>query len=159
MAWTNVADGDLTTARQQFEQALDIYVDHPSSASEPNNQFSLGLVIHAQGHREEAQVHFVESLALARRSGSHNDAACALLGLALAAPEPRDAAMLHGAADTILEENDVALDPFETEYRTADHARLRALLGDTTFDESYERGRAMPRAQAINLALTATNAT
>jgi predicted ATPase len=159
MAWTNVADGDLTTARQQFEAALDIYVDHPSSASEPNNQFSLGLVIHAQGHREEARMHFVESLAHARRTGSHNDVACALLGLALAAPEPRDAAMLHGAADTILEENDVALDPFETEYRTADHARLRARLGDTTFDERYERGRAMPRAQAINLALTATNET
>jgi hypothetical protein len=88
---------------------------------------------------------FEESLRIARRIGYRAMTAYTQLGLALLATraeEPRLAATLHAAADTIHQQLGSRLQPLESRLRAADITRLRDELGDTAFELAYRAGQA-----------------
>ena len=76
-----------------------------------------------------------------------------LLGCAMTEAVPADSAMLHGAADALLDHLESQFAPTDARARELHHDRLRALLGDETFAENYARGRSMTRSQIMSVAL------
>ena len=63
------------------------------------------------------------------------------------------AAMLHGAAQTLLDQTGVRWDTIDTRYRQESLDQAGAALGDEQFQRAYARGTTLSFDQAIDLAL------
>jgi hypothetical protein len=82
--------------------------------------------------------------------------AAAILGLACVAGDLGDwrrAAVLHGAAQALLDQTAVPWEPFDARYRQESLDQADAALGDEQFHRAYTRGMALSFDQAIDLAL------
>ena len=116
----------------------------------------LGFVYLVDADPRNARRLFLDSLDTARITGvKPSYSRGALLGLALAAGADGDAAVaatLHGIAD---EQAGRAFAGIEVGLRERDHARLRATLGDATFEAAYRHGGTLGQADAIALAAAA----
>jgi hypothetical protein len=66
------------------------------------------------------------------------------------------AAMLHGAAQALLDQTGAPWDPLGARDRQESLDRARAALGDEQFQRAYARGTALSFDQAISLALDET---
>jgi len=78
--------------------------------------------------------------------------AYALIGLALAGrggADPGWSARLHGAADQALADLGETLAPLEARLAGQDRQRLRAAMGDGTFDADYAAGRTLDLAGVL----------
>src|SRR5262249_53257446 len=116
---------------------------------------NLGPVDLVAADPRPARRHFLDSLHAARITGVKSYVHGALLGLALAAGadgDPTIAATLHGIADEHYEQAGRGFEAIEAGLRDRDHARLRARLGDATFETAYRQGRTLSQADAIALA-------
>jgi hypothetical protein len=93
-------------------------------------------------------------LRIGRRVGAKRDIAEAILGLACVAGDLGDwhrAAVLHGAAQALLDQTGVPWDTFSDRQESLDQAG--AALGDEQFHRAYTRGTALGFDQTISLAL------
>jgi len=82
-----------------------------------------------------------------------------MLGLACLAGDLDDwhrAAVLHGAAQALLDQTGVPWDTFDARYRQESLDQAGAALGDEQFHRAYARGMALGFDQAIGLALNGT---
>jgi hypothetical protein len=82
----------------------------------------------------------------------------AILGLASLDGDLGDwpgAAVLHGAAQALLDQTGIPWDTFTARYRQESLDQADAALGDEQFQRTYARGIALSFDQAIDLALEA----
>ncbi|HEY2687007.1 MAG TPA: hypothetical protein VGJ50_01120, partial [Streptosporangiaceae bacterium] len=63
------------------------------------------------------------------------------------------AAMLHGVAQTLLDQTRAPWEPFDARRRQESLDQARQALGDEQFQQAYTRGMALSFDQAIDLAL------
>jgi hypothetical protein len=63
------------------------------------------------------------------------------------------AAVLHGAAQALLDQTGLPWEPFDARYRQESLDQADAALGDEQFQRAYVRGTALSFDQAISLAL------
>ncbi len=154
-----VAAGQPRAARAHLQEAS-VLADH---LGYPNVSVglleNLGFVDLIDADPGSARRHFLDSLDMARITGTTSAYVhAALLGLALAAGadgDPAVAATLHGIADEHQEQAGRVFEGTEAGLRDRDHARLRATLGDATFQAAYNHGRTLSQADAIAVATAA----
>ena len=145
--------GDRTAARIHLTEAHAEAQAHDHWLYQVFTAQTLGLVEFLDGNQPAARQFFTQSLLVSRRIGHSSGIAYALLGLASISADLDDAAALHGAADALFDQLGETLEPLEADLRKHDQARLRTTLGDARFDDVYARGRTLPRADTITLAL------
>jgi predicted ATPase/DNA-binding CsgD family transcriptional regulator len=142
----DLAAGDVDAARRHFAEALDIARAFSDPSSTVAQTLNLGLAEYLSGSPEAAGALFAEALDLAPRTGLKRLTAYALLRLALARHgqgTPGWSARLHGAADQILTDLNVVLEPLEARLAEQDRQRLRATMGDAAFEAEYAAGRTL----------------
>jgi predicted ATPase/class 3 adenylate cyclase/DNA-binding CsgD family transcriptional regulator len=152
------AAGEFGAARAHLQEASTLADNHGYQNLSAGLHQNLGLVEIVDADPRTARRHFLSSLDTARTTGVTSYVHGALLGLALAAGadgDPAVAATLHGAADEHYEQAGRSFEAREGELRDADHARLRAALGDAAFEAAHARGRSLSRADALALAIEA----
>jgi predicted ATPase/DNA-binding CsgD family transcriptional regulator len=154
-----LAAGEPAAARVHLREASTLADNLGYSNMSVGLQENLGLVELVDGNPRDARCHFLNSLDIARTTGTRSSYFhAALLGLALAAgadDDPAVAATLHGVADEHYERAGRAFEATEGRLRDRDHAQLRARLGDAGFDAAYRHGRTLGQADAITLATAA----
>jgi DNA-binding CsgD family transcriptional regulator len=153
-----LAAGDLEGACRHLAESLEIARATNSRDDIVHETFNSGLAEYLAGSPDTAGPLFAESFDLARRMGMKVNMAYALLGLALAGPgqaDPRWSARMHGAAQRALSDLGQALEPVEGQLADADCQRLRAAMGDGSFDAEYSAGQSLDLAQVLE-ALSST---
>jgi tetratricopeptide (TPR) repeat protein len=146
--------GDIPAARAHLEAAMRAAeaVGDPHPASTEN----LGWVLRAEHDLDEARSRFQEALRTSRRIGGKRFMAGAINGLASLATDLGDwrrAAVLHGAAQALLDQTGVQPDELDDRYRQESLDQARAALGDEQAQRDYARGMALSLDQVIDLAL------
>ena len=147
--------GDISSARSHLDGALDILAEGNRIDVLSAVLFNLGVVSLLQKEFDEAQTRFVHALVIASKSGTQVDIGYAFLGLALCATGVREhvrGAMLHGAADALLEQCGETLQPLEGNLQKLDRIRLQRAMEQNGFIEAQQAGRALTLGQAIALA-------
>ncbi len=146
--------GDITAARAHLEAA--IRTAETIGDPHPNPSGNLGWVLRAEHDLDGARSRFSEALRTSRRIGSNRSMACAIDALASLATDLGDwrrAAMLHGAAQALLDQTGVQLEELDDRNRQESLGRARAALGDEQVQRAYARGMALSLDRAIDLAL------
>jgi hypothetical protein len=117
---------------------------------------NLGLLLRAEHDLDAARSTLQEALRIGRRVGDKRTMAEAILGLAYLAGDLGDwqrAAVLHGAAQALLDQTGAPWDTFDARYRQEIVDQAGAALGDEQFQRAYARGMRLSFGQAIDLAL------
>ena len=154
-----LAAGATEAARRHLQEASTLADNLGYPNMSVGLRQNLGLVDLIDGNPRDARRHFLNSLEMARTTGTKsNYFHAALLGLALAAgadSDPTVAATLHGVADQHYEQAGRAFEATEGRLRDRDHAQLRVTLGDAAFEAAYRSGRTLGQAGAVALATAA----
>jgi tetratricopeptide (TPR) repeat protein len=153
-SWDALEMGDIPGARAHLEAA--IRAAEAIGSSHHAESLSLGLVLRAEHDLDGARSTLQEALRASRRLGSKRDMAIAILGLACLAGDLGDwpqAAVLHGAAQALLDQTGVPWERFDARYRHQNLDQAGAALGDEQFQRAYARGMALSFDRAIDLAL------
>jgi predicted ATPase/class 3 adenylate cyclase/DNA-binding XRE family transcriptional regulator len=152
--WTALQTGDIPSARAHLETAIRgagaIGFTHPETT------LNLGLVLRAEHDLDGARSTLQQALRDGRRIGDKRNMAEAILGLACLAGDLSDwhrAAVLHGAAQALLDQTGVPWDTFDARYRQESLDQAGATLGDEPFQLAYAHGMALSFDQTISLAL------
>ena len=117
------------------------------------------MILRAEHDLDSARSTLQEALRSGRRIGDKWSMAGAIGGLACLGGDLGDwhrAAMLHGAAQALLDQTGVPWDPLDARYRRDSLDQAGAALGDEQFQQAYARGMALSFDQAIDLALEGT---
>jgi predicted ATPase/transcriptional regulator with XRE-family HTH domain len=148
--------GDIPAARAHLEAAIraaeTIGEPHPIPSE------NLGWVLRAEQDLGRARSRFEESLQTSRRIGSNRGMAAAIDGLASLATDHGDwhrAAVLHGAAQALLDQTGVQRERLGDRYHQESLGQARAALGDEQVHRAYARGMALSLDQVMDLALRA----
>jgi predicted ATPase/transcriptional regulator with XRE-family HTH domain len=146
--------GDIPGARAHIEAAIRaaeaIGIPHPFQSA------SLGLILRAEHDLDGARSTLQEALRGGRRIGVKRIMADAILGLAFLDGDLGDwhrAAILHGAAQALLDQTGAPWDPLDAPHRQESLNQASAALGDEQFQRAYARGMGLSFDQAIDLAL------
>jgi tetratricopeptide (TPR) repeat protein len=145
--------GDIPAARAHTEAA--IRAAEALGTSHPIQSANLGLILRAERDLDGARSALQEALRFGRRIGDKRSMAEAMGGLACLDGDLGDwsrAAMLHGAAQALLDQTGAPWDTFDT-GRQESLDQAGAALGDEQFQRAYARGMALSFDQAIDLAL------
>jgi tetratricopeptide (TPR) repeat protein len=162
LAVVSLRRDDHPLATRYAEEALELT---RRSGDRLGANVALHLLAHAAWASDEhgrAAQYFREALVLASEAADKTSSAYCMQGLADVAGargEPRRAARLLGAADALLETTGLPI------YVTTDHElhqrvgdAVREELGERTWKEAHEEGRAMSLEQAVKYALGETDA-
>jgi predicted ATPase/class 3 adenylate cyclase/DNA-binding XRE family transcriptional regulator len=146
--------GDIPAARAHIEAAL-----RAADAVGLLHTVALGNlaeVLRAEGDLDGARSGFQDVVRMSRRVGDKWALSGAILGLACLAAELVDwhrAAMLHGAADALLNQIGARNVLFDERRRQENLDQATAALGDEQLQQAYAHGMALSLDQAIDLAL------
>ena len=146
--------GDIPAARAHLEAAIRAAAAIGDLHPIPSE--NLGWVLRAEHDLERAQSRFGEALWTSRRIGSNRGMAGAIDGLASLATDLGDwhrAAVLHGAAQALLDQTGVQLEPLDDRYRQESLGQARAAVGDEQVERAYAHGMALSLGHVIDLAL------
>lgn len=146
--------GRVNEAREHLEAALGM-VNISGSRLADVALGNLGLVHLDQGDPASGMSNFTELLHRARRSGDLSMAGFATLGLACCTTAlglPQRAATLLGGANRLYKTVGEEWQATDRQYHDRSVAILRGALG-ANFEACYETGRAMSRAEILDLAL------
>jgi tetratricopeptide (TPR) repeat protein len=153
MAVAPLRRGDYARASEYAREALTLTEQTGDRLAAQTALQILARAAWASGAREEARRHFQASLVIASELADRVNVAYCLRGLAAGA-EPRCAARLLGAAESLLEAAGVPL------YAWADHEphqraeeTARAGLGEQAYTTAHVEGRAMTFEEAVAYAL------
>jgi predicted ATPase/class 3 adenylate cyclase len=152
--WAALETGDLPGARAHLEAS--IRGAEAIGYVNVETTLNLGIVLRAEHDHDGARSTLQEALRAGRRVGAKRSMAEAILGLACLVGDLGDwyrAAMLHGAAQALLDQTGVPWDTFDARYRQESLDQADAALGDEQFQRAYARGMALSFDQAISLAL------
>ena len=146
--------GDLPGARAHLEASIRgaEAIGFPVSGMTLN----LGWVLRAEHDLDGARSKLAEALRIGRRIGNKTNMAEAILGLACLAGDAGDwhrAAVLHGAAQALLDQTGVPWATFVAGIRQESLDQAGVALGDEQFQRAYARGMALSFDQAISLTL------
>jgi predicted ATPase/class 3 adenylate cyclase len=146
--------GDIPGARAHTEAA--IRAAEALGIPHPLQSVNLGWILRAEHDLDGARSTLREALRVSRRIGFKRIMAEAILGLAFLDGDLGDwprAAMLHGAAQALLDQTGAPWDPLDAPHRQESLDQAGAALGDEQFQRAYARGMALSFGQAIDLAL------
>ena len=155
--WAALETGDLPGARAHLEAS--IRGAEAIGYVRAETTLNLGMVLRAEHDPGGARSTLQQALRIGRRIGAKRSMAEAMLGLACLAGDLDDwhrAAVLHGAAQALLDQTGVPWDTFDARYRQESLDQAGAALGDEQFHRAYARGMALGFDQAIGLALNGT---
>jgi predicted ATPase/DNA-binding CsgD family transcriptional regulator len=143
--------GDVDAARVHLRESLAIAREVNDRSGILHQLHNLGVAEYLSRSMAEAGALFAESLDLARRMGMRLSFAYSLIGVALVGygDDPRWSARLHGAADHAFAELGHTVEPLESRLTDLSRQRLRAALGDETFEAEYAAGRALDQAGVL----------
>jgi predicted ATPase len=149
-----LAVGDIPAARAHLEAAIRAaeVIGQPHTFPLAN----LAEVLRAEHDPDGARSGYADVVRMARRTGDKYALACALRGLACLAADLGDwhrAAMLHGAAQTLIDQVGYRWDPADARRRQESLDQATAALGDQQLQQAYARGQALSVDQATGLAL------
>jgi non-specific serine/threonine protein kinase len=146
--------GDISDARVHLEAA--IRTAEALGDPHPTPSENLGWVLRAEHDLDGARSGFEEALRTGRRIGRKRGMATAINGLASLATDLGDwhrAAMLHGAAQALLDKTGAPWEPPAARRRQESLDHIRQALGGEQLQRAYTRGMALGFDQAIDLAL------
>jgi predicted ATPase/DNA-binding SARP family transcriptional activator len=149
--------GDYGRAEPLFVESLGLLRTLGDTANIARSLFNLGAVDLMVGRFTSAAERFSESLALSDEAGDKEDLAWCLEGLAglSAATGVGDrAALLLGAAQSLLEQMGGDFKPFERRLHETSRDRASALCGADEFATLAERGASLGLAEVVELAQT-----
>jgi len=149
--------GDIPSARAHIEAA--IRAAEARRTPYPVLSVNLGWILRAERDPDGARSALQDALRFGRRIGDKRSMAEAMDGLALLDGDLGDwprAAMLHGAAQALLDQTGAPWDPLGARDRQESLDQAGAALGDEQFHRAYARGMALGFDQAIGLALNGT---
>jgi predicted ATPase/class 3 adenylate cyclase len=156
--------GDLELRQGNFKAASDLFEESLAVGQAGGDHLriltslaNLGLARIELGEEERARSHFAESLEIAVEFGYLDGTAYAFLGLALRERDPRRAAVLIGAADSIFEELDTSISDYEGRLRQRRLASICAEIGAAASADSLLGGRGMPLKDAVEYALASVD--
>jgi predicted ATPase/transcriptional regulator with XRE-family HTH domain len=152
--WTALQLGDIPGARAHLEAAVRSgeAIGFPC----PVPTLNLGLILRFEHDLDGARTTLQEVLRAGRRIGQKKNTAEAILGLACVVGDLGDwhqAAVLHGAAQALLDQTGAPWDPFDADHRQESLDQAGAALGGDQFHRAYTRGMTLSFDQAIDLAL------
>jgi hypothetical protein len=125
----------------------------------PGESLNLGMILRAEHELDSARSTLQEALRIGRRIGDKRNMAEAISGLACLDGDLGDwrrAAVLHGAAQALLDQTGVPWDTFDARYRQESLDQAGATLGDEQFQRAHARGMTLTFDQAIDFALAGT---
>jgi predicted ATPase/DNA-binding SARP family transcriptional activator len=158
----SLATGDYRRAGPLFEESHALLRSLGDTANIARSLFNLGAVDLMLGVNGAAASRFRESLDLARAAQDKEDLAWCLEGFAALSATSGDwqrAASLVGAADTLLRQIGADFKPFERRLHESTVADVRGRLDPAAFHEAMARGASMSLAEALDLAMGASEAT
>jgi predicted ATPase/class 3 adenylate cyclase len=148
--------GNTDEAGAHLGGALEMASSLQADDQLPMILLNLGFTAMLQGDLAEANGDIKAALRVAKRTGAQHWVTYSLLGLAFCASfssENHRAAVLHGAADAVLEQIGEAYEQIGADFRTHDHGRLREVMGEADFEIAYATGRSLAPSEAMALAL------
>jgi predicted ATPase/class 3 adenylate cyclase len=146
--------GDIPAARAHLEAAA--HGAQQLGDQDPVVMVNLGAVLRAEGDPEGARSMFEAALRVNRRNGNNWAMAYDIYGLACLAGDAGDwdlAAVLHGAAQALLDRTGVAWSKSDARDRQNSLGQARAHLGDEQMERAYAQGTALSLEQALELSL------
>jgi tetratricopeptide (TPR) repeat protein len=146
--------GDVPAARAHLEQAAQ--AGQAVGNDSHHVPVNLGWVLRLEGDPDGARSMFEAGLRISRRSGNWSGLAYACSGLACLAVNLGDwhrAAVLHGAAQALLDRTGEGWEQSETHRRQDSLDQVRAHLGQEQFDRVYANGTTLSLEQALDTAL------
>lgn len=147
--------GSNIIAAERYQAALPLLRRAKAKSEIPAVLHNLAHVWLAQGHLPPAQTLFTEALELHREIGNRMGMVECLIGLAsvaVAQDKPQPAAILLGAADTLLLSLNVPLFAAEQAIYEQTAEAARHAIGQPAWEEAQKVGRAMPIAEAVTFA-------
>ena len=151
--WAALERGDIPGARAHMEAS--IRAAEALGTPHPNQSLNVGMILRAERDPGGARSALQDALRVSRRIGYKRTMAQAMAGLACVDGDLGDwprAAMLHGAAQALLDQTGTPWDPSDR-YRQEGLDQARGALGDEQFQRAYARGMTLSFDQAIDLAL------
>jgi predicted ATPase/class 3 adenylate cyclase len=156
----DIATGGVTEAALHLEAAI---AAAESLGDEMYLYFfhqDMAILLLLEGRPDDALPLVRRCLQVARRSGIRLDVCQVLFGAACCAAWQGDllkAAQLHGAADVrigyALADGSIRWSPIEEALRQSEQGKVRDVLGEAQYGSAYRQGAALPRQQAVALAL------
>jgi tetratricopeptide (TPR) repeat protein len=148
--------GDLAEARDWMRQRLALVREQGNEALIASEAGNLSMVERQLGNLDESEALVREALEIAERRGDEFMKPFALSGFAAIATERGDdrrAATLVGAAEAIMEAQNMAWPPDERPHYERMLAVLPERMGSDPFEAARAAGRSMSTQHAVNLAL------
>jgi MalT-like TPR region len=148
--------GDLTEARDWMTQRLALVRRLGNDFLVASEASNLSMVERQLGNLDTADGLAREALEIGERIGDQFSKPFALSGLAAIATERREyerAAILVGAAETIMEAQHMAWPPDERPHYERMLADLPGAMGQDEFDQARGRGHSMAPNEAVRYAL------
>ncbi len=145
--------GDITAARAHLEQAAQAI--QVIGGRDPGVSINLGWVLRQDNDQDGARSSFEAVLRKSRRDGDRYGIAYASLGLACLAADAGDwhrAAVLHGAAQAVLDRSGQPWEELEARYRQDSLDQVRAHLSQEQFEQAHAGGMALSSDEAFSLA-------
>lgn len=156
-ATVRLGQGDPVRAGPLAERALTLLREVGDAKATSFTLYTLAVAAQAQGEHERARPLLEEALKLSREIGDDTNVAHCLEGLAsAAASENRTtlAVRLWGAAEALLEKIEPSVYPYTPDHHLYEcQSAARDRLGRQAFDKSWQEGRTMTTARAIEHAL------
>jgi hypothetical protein len=145
--------GDIPAARAHLNQAAQAM----RAIGDDSNYLSvnMGWVLREDHDPGGARASFQAALRIGRRRGDRFSIAYASLGLACLAADAADwhrAAVLHGAAQAVLDQIGRPWEELEARYRQDSLDQVRAHLGQEQTGRAHAIGMALSSAEALDLA-------
>jgi hypothetical protein len=153
-SWDALERGSIPEARAHLEAT--IRAAEAIGTSHHVDSVNLGMVLRAEHDLDGARSTLQEALRVSRRLGAKRDMAIAIMWLACLRTDLGDwyrAALLHGAAQTLLDQTGVPWEPFDARHRQESLDQAAAALGNEQHQQAYARGMALSFDKAIDLAL------
>jgi predicted ATPase len=155
--------GYIVRSSGELERAESIFADALGRARDAENSLAVGLVLEnigttalARGEYGEAAAVFKESLVLFRELGQVSEIPYCLESLAearAAAGDGERAATLFAGAERLREEHGLGLDFAERAAHERSLTAVTAAVGPTDLQAAMARGRSLPLADLLDLAL------
>jgi tetratricopeptide (TPR) repeat protein len=155
MGEIRVSQGRYREAQPYYEEALAVHQEYNCLRDMASDMSGLAKVALYLGHYGKAHHWFRESLRLMESLGMKLGIVWVLEAIAdLYRMEGRSGAavQLLSAAPNLREEIGAAMNTYVREGRERHLSELRAVLGDTAFEEYYAKGRTMSFREAVDFA-------
>jgi len=148
--------GDLVEARDWMTQRLALVRSMGNEFLVASEASNLSMVVRQLGNLDEAEALAREALEIGRRICDEFTKPFAMSGLAAIATERGEferAAILVGAAEKIMETQNMAWPPDERPHYERMLADLPEAMGSDGFAEARSRGRSMTASEAVEFAV------